>query len=236
MDRTCARCKGIKQADDFYANKPSWCKECIRAYMRSRRAPKREQFPPGFKRCARCAVVQPRTRFRRRRLSGYYAYCLDCTRTANREDEDKQRRSAGAVKRGSLGSKWANWRTSGIRRCPSCRIDLPLAAFRWDKTPGKPYGYCRKCSYKRHAVWLKTAGGRQSVQRYSAKPERRQKNAARRMAQAARQLGILVPQLCEVCGVNDVVIHHDDYTKPLQVRWLCSSHHQELHNRLEKEN
>ena len=38
---------------------------------------------------------------------------------------------------------------------------------------------------------------------------------------------------CEVCGTHDHVQgHHDDYTKYLEVRWLCPKHHGEVHRAL----
>ena len=42
---------------------------------------------------------------------------------------------------------------------------------------------------------------------------------------AATRLGIIVKQPCEVCGKLKVDAHHDDYSKPTEVRWLCRKHH-----------
>lgn len=41
--------------------------------------------------------------------------------------------------------------------------------------------------------------------------------------------GRLTKGPCEVCGSADVHGHHDDYSKPLVVRWLCPLHHQRHH-------
>jgi hypothetical protein len=46
----------------------------------------------------------------------------------------------------------------------------------------------------------------------------------------ALKLKILFKLPCSVCGTTeDVHAHHDDYTKPLDVIWLCRKHHQERH-------
>lgn len=46
----------------------------------------------------------------------------------------------------------------------------------------------------------------------------------------ARQSRRLIPQPCEVCGTRKQIdAHHDDYSKPLDVRWLCRSHHRQHH-------
>ena len=41
--------------------------------------------------------------------------------------------------------------------------------------------------------------------------------------------GRLVRQPCEVCGAEPTHAHHDDYSKPLEVRWLCTYHHGVAH-------
>jgi hypothetical protein len=36
---------------------------------------------------------------------------------------------------------------------------------------------------------------------------------------------------CEICGAEKADAHHDDYSKPLDVRWLCETHHSEHHRK-----
>lgn len=50
----------------------------------------------------------------------------------------------------------------------------------------------------------------------------------------AIKAGTLRRHPCEVCGSENVHAHHDDYERPLDVRWLCPHHHR-LHHRGEYE-
>jgi hypothetical protein len=71
-----------------------------------------------------------------------------------------------------------------------------------------------------------SAGGKTA--RYNEKyPE---KHAAHRMMTSAIRKGELVRGACEVCGEIKTDGHHDDYSKPLDVRWLCRKHHIEAHH------
>lgn len=41
--------------------------------------------------------------------------------------------------------------------------------------------------------------------------------------------GRVKPLPCEICGNENVEGHHFDYSKPLDVVWLCTKHHAEYH-------
>jgi len=64
----------------------------------------------------------------------------------------------------------------------------------------------------------------------------KEKRAAYILTSNAIRDGRLIKKPCEFCGKKKVEAHHDDYMKPLEVRWLCRKHHTEHHNKLrEKE-
>lgn len=47
----------------------------------------------------------------------------------------------------------------------------------------------------------------------------------------AKRHKLLFPQPCVRCG-DEAIAHHDDYDKPLDVTWLCLSHHKTRHREL----
>ena len=53
---------------------------------------------------------------------------------------------------------------------------------------------------------------------------------AHRLLETAVRNGVVIPRGCEVCG-KEASGHHDDYNKPLDVRWLCKQHHFEWHEK-----
>lgn len=67
-------------------------------------------------------------------------------------------------------------------------------------------------------------------ERYMLKyPERIKAN--RKLNYAVKK-GYIIKQPCLVCGDNQSIAHHDDYSKPLEVLWLCELHHKLRHREL----
>lgn len=50
----------------------------------------------------------------------------------------------------------------------------------------------------------------------------------------AIRTGAIKRGCCEICGKPNADGHHDDYSKPFTVRWLCRTHHIKEHARLRK--
>jgi hypothetical protein len=73
-----------------------------------------------------------------------------------------------------------------------------------------------------------------AVQRYRARNA--EKYAAHIEVRKALAAGVLVkPDRCEFADLGGcsgrLEAHHDDYRRPLDVRWLCVSHHQSRHHK-----
>lgn len=65
-----------------------------------------------------------------------------------------------------------------------------------------------------------------SVSKWRKKyPER---NKAHRIVFSAIRNGSLIRKPCEVCNqIYRIEAHHNDYSKPLEIQWLCKRHHVE---------
>ena len=57
------------------------------------------------------------------------------------------------------------------------------------------------------------------------------KRAAREAVHYALKTGAMTRQPCEVGHDCDGLVeaHHEDYSRPLEVQWLCRRHHQAIH-------
>jgi hypothetical protein len=120
--------------------------------------------------------------------------------------------------------------------CIHCKIEKPFSDFavRTNRKVGV-YGHCRECDakksklgYEKHKEKRREAiRGKRKVVKLKS-PE---KVAARDKVSNAVRDGRLFKKPCEVCSKKKVEAHHPDYSKPLDVKWLCTKHHKELHRK-----
>ena len=129
-----------------------------------------------------------------------------------------------------------------MKTCFKCGAEKPLSEFYVHKqmTDGR-LNKCKECTKKdsrenrRNNVeyyreYDRKRGNRQSKEYRDGYKARKQKAYwARTAVGNALRDGKLIKGLCEVCGDSNVHGHHDDYDRPLDVRWLCPAHHSQWH-------
>ena len=135
-----------------------------------------------------------------------------------------------------------------VRVCTKCSTGKPLCLFTKNKQHTTGWGgECVACANIRTAAYRnanldkvrthdrerskepeRTEYLRNQVYDYRAKnPE---KVRAHWKVKQAKKTGRLTPKPCVKCGDAKSAAHHEDYSKPLDVIWLCYSCHKHLHN------
>lgn len=84
---------------------------------------------------------------------------------------------------------------------------------------------------KARIKYSKTERGKEAARKAKKKYSEKHvvKRAAHIMTGNAIRDGKIKKGKCEICGSVHVNAHHDDYSKPLDVRWLCPKHHKQWH-------
>lgn len=135
-----------------------------------------------------------------------------------------------------------------MKKCFKCHRTLPLSDFYKHPMMGDGHlGKCKHCTKK--DVRARRLANHEYCIAYdkerSKMPERQAaiytssnsdplKVWARKATHSALNRGLLVRQPCEVCGAEKSDAHHEDYTKPLAIRWFCRLHHMQHHHPLEE--
>lgn len=70
---------------------------------------------------------------------------------------------------------------------------------------------------------------RRKLNPYPLSPERAFKQNARKKLARALKSGKVKKLPCRDCNELNVEAHHPDYSKPMEVIWLCKKHHGEIH-------
>ena len=125
--------------------------------------------------------------------------------------------------------------------CKKCEEKKHIIEFYIHKQMGDGrLSFCKECVKERvrnHAhtehgrqnekEWNKTEKGKAKYKRHTQRFRRLnpEKYKATGIANNALRSGKLIKKPCEVCEREDAEKHHDDYSKPLEVRWLCRKHH-----------
>ncbi len=130
-----------------------------------------------------------------------------------------------------------------MKKCKDCCIEKSKFEFYGIQ------GECKECTKKRvHAYYKKNLAyykkyevirnkrPERKKQRLLSQQKQRENNPhkylARQKVLRALSKGVLIKKPCEVCGNLKVEAHHEDYFKPLEIKWFCKKHHIEADKKL----
>lgn len=152
-------------------------------------------------------------------------------------------------RRRTCGACVTNRLARGVARCSRCITEKTVEAFA--PRPDRPSGLRSKC--KACEQELLTARHRANIDVSRAKrreyfradprgqariEEERRRNPAKHRARAALHRAVdsgrlAKPSVCSRCPEKHrIEAHHDDYSKPLDVTWLCTACHRVRHREL----
>ena len=140
--------------------------------------------------------------------------------------------------------------TTSLKTCFKCKCEKPLTDFYKHRQMGDGHlNKCKECTKKdvleRYINKLdqvseyeknrfKTLHRKNKVLEYqrNRRAKHPDKYKARQAVSHALRDRKIVKQPCRDCGSIKSQAHHDDYSKPLNVEWLCFSCHRIRHGQL----
>lgn len=132
------------------------------------------------------------------------------------------------------------------KKCFKCQQEKPISEFyKHPRTSDRHLNKCKSCTKsdvksnydshrEKYSLYEKLRNSLPERKAYARKREKLyakrnpQKYSARNILHAAVRDGKLKKLPCRICGNLKSQAHHHDYSKPLDVDWLCFKHHREV--------
>lgn len=138
--------------------------------------------------------------------------------------KEKSCSKCGLIKSISDFQRDASNKTGYYSSCKGCNV---LRCKRYNATEQR-----RSKILERNRIYDRTESGRKSTRPRSLSWS--EKNIDKRRAhwrvKSAIKSGKIKKQPCKLCrSETNIHAHHDDYSRPLDIMWLCPQHHKDRH-------
>ena len=200
-----------------------------------------EELEREFKECSKCSVWKLRSEFYPKKTTkdGLNYICKNCNSIENKDRYIKKDIHDPVV-------------NSSIKRCFDCKSYKRISEFGKDKTKTDGLNiYCKACQNSRQLInkskrdedvdYYNDRLKKVNIYHYDDKTKSERslrwiaKNPEKAKAQQALRyrirIGVISRLPCEICGDEKSEGHHEDYSKPYDVIWLCRKHHREIHRK-----
>jgi hypothetical protein len=254
MEKVCTKCKLLKPLSEFHKDskmkdgKKSSCKKCcnkaqvkykdrIRTALGKKKQAHFQDHPiqNGKKRCPKCTLWKPMTPeyFYRNKYDkyggGFCAYCKDCSKALQKINIIKYAKKIAKIKR-----DWTKRNREHVRKH---KKEYYHTRYKWTHI-GVIRAKSRR-SYKRHTDKRLAYNRAHPEERLKISLKWRAKNPEKykchQILNWALRNGIIrKPNKCSRCPkkITDKKYlhgHHEDYSSPLKVVWVCNQCHCNIH-------
>ena len=114
--------------------------------------------------------------------------------------------------------------------CKFCGQTKPLSKFTLNERMADGFmSKCKDCQVVYNRKWRKSNSEKLTTYSRTYRAKYPQKLRANATIQTNVKRGKIDRKPCEVCGSEKADAHHDDYSRPMDVRWLCRTHHAAVH-------
>lgn len=222
----CSKCK----TNPKYL-KSCWCSVCINSGKRALRLEKKKLGLKTYgenrrKNCRKCNSPKEENYMND-------SLCKSCRSETNRDKRIANRAKKGlplwGFGRKPTCSSCGKIKEKGLEnqsKCKSCKsysVKLNRTSKKMDEgLKIKTFSLFKECSACKSP--------KQDINKQYCKECLDLRKISRQFVKTALRKGHLNKMPCEICGDLKVDAHHEDYFKPLDVRWLCRKHHLEYHN------
>lgn len=119
--------------------------------------------------------------------------------------------------------------------CSRCKKCLPRSSFHKNRTTKDGLARtCKFCKFITNKKYFSSAAGKKALSGQTKRKWIRvkQKVYCRNLVNGYIALGKITKGACSVCGTHEEIeAHHEDYSKPFDIMWLCRKHHNEIHGK-----
>lgn len=169
----------------------------------------------GIMLCSKCHLEKDESYFDfRKDRQCYRTVCKECRNKSIREKYQKIKEHVQAKHKASRAANKEHYARQARERYWKNRTDL------LEKARNRPnYG---KVNYKKVKEWCEQ--NKEKVLTH------------RKVKYALANKSLIQPLNCQLCGKPEKLqAHHNDYSKPLEVLWLCNTCHRWIHSKHAKE-
>lgn len=125
-----------------------------------------------------------------------------------------------------------------MKTCSKCKLTKESGDFSIKSSTRDGLSYqCRSCTNEYSTAYnaKRRAQGFKSGTSHWDKDNPHKKNTHQKVRWAVKSGTLEKPECCEACdSTTNIVGHHEDYDKPLEVLWLCRRCHGMLHRSNER--